>query len=955
MPVQKMTKDTLLQALQDHFDALNQMVLEGLEANVQPHREALGKFAAGIKALQKTPGEIPADKDAINKKHLFHISNLEICSALCPEISAEIPLTGLLSKMKQEHENFLERIPVRMPLNYPDGYFNTDPKDPLILKIKRSTEWILLAPEQVLRSLWNPFRKLAGKKIPYPLMPVHQVHANQLYKQFLLPIYLDKLAELVQETRKETSRSLSLILEDEFKPHPEFQWKKRYDHLLESFFQANQDDFVHLLNRSGTPLSFIDWKIRFNKGRLKNAFSKIMQLERSWRITLYAFYEDWRFRERLFAFIQEIRLLQLEVTSIFSGRIRSTLYPELEKQKVFITRILELYMMNKEKKQEVQKASADEAVESITGILQKLENVIQEKLQDFPEKVGVVYSPDYIKGIRQSEIRYFSPGEFLEFNSLAGFLQTHKKLKADLGKFLERIVREFREFDQIVDFYLDSAIALTQKPEIGEEGVIQVFRQGLKRLEAISDHGKDLLGTLEQEKWAEISANTEAFIDSVSKLEDNDNILNIYTRILKSKALASSAQNRQRLLSGLKTSTSWVIKFASQHFSWLRSSYEGIRKRLKLSSSSATITSEISNYLAGIRRRMQELPVIYQHLFEEAPVKELNLFLSRQTDTEKLNQALADWEKGNFAATLVSGEAGSGCSSFLQQYARNLKRQYPILSFQLDRFYFSTEDFYSLMAEIFDPANIKDEHSLTEFFSSLTEKIVIIDGLERMFLRKVNGFDCLHRFLSLVVNTNERIFWICSVSKIAYHYLNRTVVLSEHFDYYLDIDNLTASDIREIIMKRNRLSGYNLHFLTAIEDAKQGPQPAQDELEEVFFADLERFAGSNIGLSLIYWLQSVQSVGEEGIQVSQFSVPDFEFLNNLSARKTFVLLLVIMHGKITESYHALVSNCSAEESAALLSLLKEDAILVRKDGYYFLNGILYKHAVKLLRDRNLIH
>ena len=60
--------------------------------------------------------------------------------------------------------------------------------------------------------------------------------------------------------------------------------------------------------------------------------------------------------------------------------------------------------------------------------------MIQEKLQDLPPKVGVVHDPDYERGIKQSEIRYFSPREFLEFSSLADFIKVHQRLKAELGK-----------------------------------------------------------------------------------------------------------------------------------------------------------------------------------------------------------------------------------------------------------------------------------------------------------------------------------------------------------------------------------------------------------------------------------------------------------------------------------------------------------------------------------------
>ena len=911
-----MTRDSFLQTLEGHFTSLNQLVHKGLRDVVGVHQETLEKYTAGMKDLQSKKGRDQESENAIRKTLAFHKANLEICNSLYTGITDDNPITDMLSDMKLETSGIME-----------------------------------------------------------PNIPKDQVRERQLYREFLLPLYLDRVSELILEIRHELSSSKSVLWEDELKPMPEFQWEERYEALLVHFYMENQEAFEHILNRSGKLLSFTRWEIWFKRGSSKRAFSRMEYLGRSWGITFYALFEDWRFREHLLAFIQEVRLLKLEVSSIFSARMRTRLYPELEKQNALTTRLLaelpdpekanmedlrsylvkELYRMNKEKKQLLQESTAYDDADGIPGILQKLESVIQEKLQDLPPKVGVVHDPDYERGIKQSEIRYFSPREFLEFSSLADFIKVHQRLKAELGKVLEKIVREFKEFDQIIDFYLDSAIALTEKPDIKEEEVVGVFREGINRLEGICQRNRNMLGVLEVEKWSEISANTESFIDSVRKLDDNDNVFNIYTHLIKSKALASSAHNKKRLISGVKKLAAWISRFSSEHFNWLKASYEDIRKRLKLTSSSATITSEISQYLAGVRKQITQLPVIYQHLFESAPVKELNLFLKRENDTEKLDQALAAWESGNFAATLVCGETGSGCSSLLQYYSKALKSQYQIITFHLDKFYSSAEDYYSLIGEIFNQTEIRDEASLADFISTLSDKIVIVDGIQRMFMRKVNGFECLRRFLSLVVNTDEKIFWICSVSKIAFNYLNKTVALSEHFDYIIDLDNLKGNDIREIIMKRNRLSGYGITFLNPLEGKEKDADADQEELEEIFFIELDKAAGSNIGLSLVYWLQSVDSIGDEGIKVRKFSLPDLDFLDNLPARKASVLLLVVMHGKLSEDYHALVCNSSLEESAGLLSLMKEDSILVQQGEYFALNGILYRHVVKLLKNRNLIH
>ena len=205
--------------------SLNRMVLKSLEDSVNIHREAIKRYLAASKDLSHPQGEDQNGEEAIRRILAFHKANLEVCNSMFTEISADTPLTGMLSILRQEHEKLLEKIPVKMPLEYPQGYFALNRNDPFLSKIRRTTEWTLLAPRQALSSLLNPIRKLMGKKIPEPVLPVHQVHARHLYRQFLLPHYLNRLTELIQETRKEISASLTVLLENELKEHPKFHWK----------------------------------------------------------------------------------------------------------------------------------------------------------------------------------------------------------------------------------------------------------------------------------------------------------------------------------------------------------------------------------------------------------------------------------------------------------------------------------------------------------------------------------------------------------------------------------------------------------------------------------------------------------------------------------------------------------------------------------------------------------
>ena len=186
-----MTRDSFLQTLEGHFTSLNQLVHKGLRELVGVHQETLEKYTAGMKDLQSKKGRDQESENAIRKTLAFHKANLEICNSLYTGITDDNPITDMLSDMKLETSGIME-----------------------------------------------------------PNIPKDQVRERQLYREFLLPLYLDRVSELILEIRHELSSSKSVLWEDELKPMPEFQWEERYEALLVHFYMENQEAFEHILNRS---------------------------------------------------------------------------------------------------------------------------------------------------------------------------------------------------------------------------------------------------------------------------------------------------------------------------------------------------------------------------------------------------------------------------------------------------------------------------------------------------------------------------------------------------------------------------------------------------------------------------------------------------------------------------------------------------------------------------------
>jgi hypothetical protein len=221
-----MTRESFLQILEDHFISLNKLVHKSLLDLLGIHQEPLEKYTAHRKDLQHQKESDQESENAIRRTLAFHKANQEICNSLYTGITDSSPLTGMLSEMKQEDAGMLEMIPFKIPLEYPPGYYQWSRNNTFFFNVRRRTEWFLLTPRQALGSFLNPFRKLVGKQVPEPVIPMHQVRAKHLYRRFLLPLYLHRVSELILETRQEFTRSMSVFWEDEIKPLPEFHWQE---------------------------------------------------------------------------------------------------------------------------------------------------------------------------------------------------------------------------------------------------------------------------------------------------------------------------------------------------------------------------------------------------------------------------------------------------------------------------------------------------------------------------------------------------------------------------------------------------------------------------------------------------------------------------------------------------------------------------------------------------------
>ncbi len=125
-------------------------------------------------------------------------------------------------------------------------------------------------------------------------------------------------------------------------------------------------------------------------------------------------------------------------------------------------------------------------------------------------------------------------------------------------------------------------------------------------------------------------------------------------------------------------------------------------------------------------------------------------------------------------------------------------------------------------------------------------------------------------------------------------------------------------------------------------------------MEKEFFNSLNKFVRSNVSLALLYWLGSIKEIQERKVFINS----DFEISNtilkSLSKEKIFVLHSLVLHDGLRISDLAKTVNYSLDETSQLAQILYDEGVLVKNDEMFFINPLLYRQSIEILKTNNLI-
>ena len=599
--------------------------------------------------------------------------------------------------------------------------------------------------------------------------------------------------------------------------------------------------------------------------------------------------------------------------------------------------------------------------QNIPALLENLENKIKNQVSQLSETRSMVKNISYEHAIKESDINKIAPKDLITFEALPDYLDKIQSLRTELTEVIDSTQQQLMEISNICDFNLETALA-AMDDESQHDRARSMSIEGIERAHSRLQDIVEALSELATTGDKTIHAGVGEFNDSIMALNEIDQAFDMQVRIAKAMAVEKTKAFRTQLLDQLRRIIPRLITNLKRQGLMLYKRYRETSQKYGIGSPSQLLNAEVSGFLSDTELTVSNMPFVYQRLFEISPLDNLYFYEPRQQATLGLRKALENWEEGHYGATALIAEAGSGATTLIHFFLKDLKSTIPTIQINSPQQIYSRDEFFKFFQKLFEIDGLTDTDGLVNYLNQLDGKrIIILEDLEHFFLRKVNGFECIKILIELITRTNQNIFWLTTINEYSYQYLVKTSNVDDYFSYNIMLKPLRPTQVTSLVLKRHRVSGFNISFRPHkldrknIKFKKMDEDQQQEYLRKEYFANLNRIARSNIAVALIYWLRSIKEIDDDVMYLRSLKGVDFSFLTQLSDAKLFTLHAMLLHDGISINDHSKVFQQTVKESKLIILPLFDDGLIVHKEGRFYINPLLYRQVVNLLTDKNILH
>ncbi len=490
--------------------------------------------------------------------------------------------------------------------------------------------------------------------------------------------------------------------------------------------------------------------------------------------------------------------------------------------------------------------------------------------------------------------------------ALAGFSEAEEGHRA--------VVRDIERAREVAAYSIE-----VSNSEPKEEEDRQVARDGIANALSLLDYQKKSATDYRPVVEARITeALASAFLQFHMRMEESR--LGLLKHLARQKGSRAVRAGMEASLSRITTASRWlndriaqVNRFVLAKLGWSPPSTVALKPVVR-----REYLGELLNLKAGPR----ELPAIYKRLFRLAPVEDQRFLVGRQAEMAAVVQARNFWEEGRSVAILVTGARGSGKTSFLNCACASVFGDLAVASGQFRERITAAEDMRVFLSSLLEADAADLEQSLKSI-----KRLVVLEELERTFIRCVGGFHALRALLDLISATCRHTLWILSLNENALHYLTRAVGMDPYFSHRINATAVAPAHLRSAVLMRHNLSGLRLHFADPPSPVSQKRKISQlfgfeKDAEQVYFESLYRRSEGIFRSAFELWQQSVDRVEGGVLYMLHPSDPSFDgIISRLTPEDSFILQAILQHGSLTPEEISLIFDFSREKSRSCIDRL----------------------------------
>lgn len=592
----------------------------------------------------------------------------------------------------------------------------------------------------------------------------------------------------------------------------------------------------------------------------------------------------------------------------------------------------------------------------------QLNKSINKLTNDISDQRTFLRYKDYEKGKNCHEIKSISPRELLGFEALPKFNTRVEKIWKKVSKQLERARLNLVALGTVCDFSVESALLqLNSKQGTASKArttIVDGFERALAHLAKVEETMQAIQNILGKDFGETINT----FNNDILKLKNTENNVELNLKIAKIKAVERTKEFRKKLVIIAKRNYLLIRYYYKRIILLINRRLKRVKKRLGVGEDVRKVSFEISEFIGDTQQSLKGLPFVYQRLFRLSPTNEERFFVNREKELGLLRQSYKDWSKDRFITIAIIGDKGSGVTSLVNIFLKDLEQKEQVTITKLSYKIYTPEAYYSFFSEIFGVEKFNSNDEIIDFLNNGdSSRIVIIENLQHMFLKQVRGFDCMNLLFDLMANTMKKVLWIGIYTQHSWQYLDKTIAVSNYFTSEVFVEPLNEATIEEIIYKRNALSGFQINFLPDIESKRSKVfkqlefEEQQNHLQKRFFTILKKLSNGNISLAMLYWLRSIKKVSDDTIDVIPISEVDFSFIKKLSSDELFSLQALILHDGLCFDDFSKVMGKPIGVCRNILNPMLEKGLLIRPHQKFNINPIIFKPVSDYLSMRNFVN